>query len=275
MGSNIDDFVKADSVCRCEWHPATVFRLLDTYGGKYADGKHHLKIKDWEEILKAVNRQSEGSKTCKSVKQCRDKVDSLKKRYKLEKQKADRHGVDKVTWSFFHKLDEIMGAFNRSAKDSEIADRIEIETDKFEEYSVGNALGIAESAIVDNEIVMAENSPASASTTEEEGLSDYNLNASNNSCEKHGGRKKLQERSSKRRKTSKDTFSEQFSQICKTKAENPIQALADALVGFSQVYARIEVAKMELLTKINLELAKIRDKEDENETSSSSSANSE
>jgi len=39
---------------------------------------------------------------------------------------------------------------------------------------------------------------------------------------------------------------------------NPVQALADDLVGFSEVYSRIEVAKMELFTKMNLELARLR-----------------
>ena len=39
---------------------------------------------------------------------------------------------------------------------------------------------------------------------------------------------------------------------------NPVQALADALVGFSEVYSRIEVAKMELFSKMNLELARLR-----------------
>jgi hypothetical protein len=49
---------------------------------------------------------------------------------------------------------------------------------------------------------------------------------------------------------------------------NPVQALADALVGFSEVYSRIEVAKMKLFTKMNLELARLRKRRRKNSSNS-------
>eukprot|EP01018_Ginkgo_biloba_P013097 Gb_10120 [translate_table: standard] len=357
MGSDDDEFAKANIGSRCEWHPATVFRLLDSYAEKCVNGKHNLKTKDWEEILKSVNRQNEGSKTSKSLKQCRDKIDSLKKRYKLEKKKADNHGLDKVNWSFFEKLDEIMGILNKNGNGSESFDMVEAttvvcEAENIEGFPLENRLDMGphpEYATTEYGVITAESMPALVSPSDKacqginlklkfsrffEGMLllkftsnlvfqvatlkisvpghqcggkfqyqhamrtvmgltateiyvrlefkvlnlkafiDYNLSSGGNSCENRAARQKLQERGLKRRKDSKDRVSERFSKICKTKPGNPIQALADALVGFSEVYARIEIAKMELFTKMNLELAKLQKKEGGNGSSSSSSADS-
>jgi hypothetical protein len=38
----------------------------------------------------------------------------------------------------------------------------------------------------------------------------------------------------------------------------PMQALVDALAGFSEVYARVEIAKMEIFTSLKLRLAKLK-----------------
>nr|ADE75945.1 unknown [Picea sitchensis] len=63
-----------------------------------------------------------------------------------------------------------------------------------------------------------------------------------------------------KRKKSSASNSPSVSEKRKGKSTNPIQSLADALVGFSEVYARIEIAKMEMFTKLVLELAKLRTK---------------
>ena len=44
-------------------------------------------------------------------------------------------------------------------------------------------------------------------------------------------------------------------------SSDPIRALADAIVGFSDVYARIELAKMEIYTDLQLNIAKLQNKE--------------
>ncbi|GLJ18865.1 hypothetical protein SUGI_0337090 [Cryptomeria japonica] len=100
---------------RCEWHPGTVECLLESYGDKCCNIKGYLKIKDWEDIVRCVNAHCDASKTPKTVKQCRDKVENLKRRYKLEKRRADTRGPGTVTWSFFHQLDHIMANLNKSA----------------------------------------------------------------------------------------------------------------------------------------------------------------
>uniref|UniRef100_A0A0D6R2W5 Myb/SANT-like DNA-binding domain-containing protein n=1 Tax=Araucaria cunninghamii TaxID=56994 RepID=A0A0D6R2W5_ARACU len=119
MASDDDEFRKANLGSRAEWHPDTVARLIDGYGEKCANIKGYLKTKDWEEIVKYVNIQCEGSKVPKTMKQCREKIDSLKRRYKLEKRRAEIRGSNHVNWSFFDKLDDIMRNLRRSGNISE------------------------------------------------------------------------------------------------------------------------------------------------------------
>ena len=63
-----------------------------------------------------------------------------------------------------------------------------------------------------------------------------------------------------KRKKSSASNSPFVSKKRKGKSTNPIQSLADALVGFSEVYARIDIAMMEMFTKLVLELAKLHTK---------------
>lgn len=81
-------------------------------------------------------------------------------------------------------------------------------------------------------------------------------------CGYENGVELLESQNCKRRKSSKGLGFDQpgaNSQRPPASSDNnPVQALADALVGFSEVYSRIEVAKMELFTKMNLELARLR-----------------
>jgi hypothetical protein len=91
-----------------------------------------------------------------------------------------------------------------------------------------------------------------------DGLCDVVLNA----VGYENGVELLEPQNCKRRKSSKGLGFDQpgaNSQRPPASSDNnPVQALADALVGFSEVYSRIEVAKMELFTKMNLELARLR-----------------
>eukprot|EP01018_Ginkgo_biloba_P035880 Gb_00608 [translate_table: standard] len=290
MGSDEDEFRKVNLGSRCEWHPETVSRLLDSYGEKCSRGKGYLKTKDWEEIVRHVNIQCEGAKTGKTMKQCREKVDSLKRRYKLEKRKAEIRGSNHVEWSFFEKLDEIMRSLKKNGSVSEgqsfeLVEAMDFEVDRpdgYENHHVNNSNNhhdimnnnhrldviVPEVSIVDKGKGLLEST---------DGLCDVVLNAVGYSCDNHVGRLELPqpaEKAHKRRKSAKGLglgVSERpGAKLAKSPvSDNPVQALADALVGFSEVYSRIEVAKMELFTKMNLELAKLRKRRRKNSGSES------
>eukprot|EP01018_Ginkgo_biloba_P024984 Gb_10470 [translate_table: standard] len=269
MGSDEEEeFGKGSMGSRCEWHPGTVACLLNSYGDKCANIKGYLKIKDWEEIVRNVNAQCEGSKTPKTMKQCRDKVENLKRRYKLEKRRADTRGLSSVNWSFFDKLDEIMGSLNKSGNVME-GQSFELNEGMDCELPDGFA-GESMPMMSMSDMVLSVFGGDKGKGLIENGdcsLDDI-LNTVGYSCKNRMGRIDFQETSpekpSKRKKSSSNSpiggISDRISKKRKAKDTNPVQSLADAVVGFSEVYARIEIAKMEMFTKLILELAKLHGK---------------
>jgi len=273
------------SVSRCEWHPSTVLRLLESYGEKCGTIKGYLKIKDWDDIVRTVNAHCDASNISpKTMKQCRDKVENLKRRYKLEKRRAANRGLSSVNWSFFHKLEEIMAMATATGPDK-ATNLLEACQSSFElnqgvdcELPEGFAgesmpppppmsMSMSMSDMVLSVFAGADRGKGLVDNT---GGADCSLDdILNNVCSyssKNNRRLDFQDSSSPekqlppKRKKSSASNSPSVSKKRKGKSTNPIQSLADALVGFSEVYARIEIAKMEMFTKLVLELAKLRTK---------------
>eukprot|EP00252_Welwitschia_mirabilis_P014248 TRINITY_DN31348_c0_g1_i1.p1 TRINITY_DN31348_c0_g1~~TRINITY_DN31348_c0_g1_i1.p1 ORF type:complete len:290 (-),score=28.37 TRINITY_DN31348_c0_g1_i1:455-1324(-) len=258
MGSEDDEFRKVSLTSRCEWHPETVSRLLDSYGEKCSRGKGYLKTKDWEDIVSYVNIQLEGAKTAKTMKQCREKVDSLKRRYKLERRKAELRGSANVEWTFYGKLDEIMRCVRRSANgtvsDLELVDPLEFD-DSFGDSQNNNRsfLGNGSSKALEG-ISYDEKGKGLLETND--GLCDVVLN----SVGYENGMEFIEPQSFKRKRNSKNerNSKNQRNENKGVEEADPLQALANAVAGFSELYSRIEIAKIELFSKMHMELAKLR-----------------
>eukprot|EP01018_Ginkgo_biloba_P035866 Gb_00597 [translate_table: standard] len=266
MASDDDEIRRANLGPRAEWHPDTVARLIDGYGEKCAKIKGYLKTKDWEEIVKYVNIQCEGSKLPKTMKQCREKIDSLKRRYKLEKRRADVRGLSHVDWSFFEKLDDIMRNLRRSGNVSEgqsfeVAEALDFEVDGPNGFDGDNRSGLMITRDADKGKACIENSDV---------LLEDGLNMEGSRCSNRRARIELQDKGSKAKKALgvSDRISKRSNPNPSTNS-NPVQALADALVGFSEIYSRIENAKMELFNKMNVELAKLHKRRKKNPSSCS------
>lgn len=100
------------------WSPGATTSLLDAFGEKYAKVQGgHLRIKDWEELTAAVNARCNGERSPKSVDQCKNKVDSLKKRYKLERSRNKTSASGKIisVWPWFDRLDGLIGHVTQAA----------------------------------------------------------------------------------------------------------------------------------------------------------------
>lgn len=93
---------------REEWSDAAIACLLDAYLDKFTQlNRGNLRGRDWEEVAAAVSERSE--KQSKSVEQCKNKVDNLKKRYKLERHRLSNGGISASHWPWFKKMEEIVG----------------------------------------------------------------------------------------------------------------------------------------------------------------------
>ncbi|KAL5710085.1 hypothetical protein ACHQM5_020692 [Ranunculus cassubicifolius] len=89
------------------WSEAATATLIDAWGDRYIQlSRGNLRQKDWKEVADAVNsRQDTVNKPRKTDVQCKNRIDTIKKKYKLERSKP---GPSK--WPFFTHLDELIGA---------------------------------------------------------------------------------------------------------------------------------------------------------------------
>ncbi|KAL5740682.1 hypothetical protein ACOSP7_029563 [Xanthoceras sorbifolium] len=95
---------------REEWSDAAIACLLDAYLDKFTQlNRGNLRGRDWEEVAATVSERCEKQSKSKSVEQCKNKVDNLKKRYKLERHRMTNGGISASHWPWFKKMEEIVG----------------------------------------------------------------------------------------------------------------------------------------------------------------------
>lgn len=93
---------------REEWSDTAIGCLLDAYTEKFTQlNRGNLRGRDWEEVATTVSERCE--KQTKSVEQCKNKVDNLKKRYKLERQRMSNGGLSVSHWPWFKQMEHIVG----------------------------------------------------------------------------------------------------------------------------------------------------------------------
>ncbi|VVA09360.1 PREDICTED: UMP kinase [Prunus dulcis] len=93
---------------REEWSDSAISCLLDAYTDKFTQlNRGNLRGRDWEEVAAIVSGRCDRQR--KSVDQCKNKVDNLKKRYKLERQRMNNGGVSASHWPWFKKMENIVG----------------------------------------------------------------------------------------------------------------------------------------------------------------------
>ncbi|XP_011010401.1 PREDICTED: uncharacterized protein LOC105115258 [Populus euphratica] len=90
---------------REEWSDSAISCLLEAYTEKYNQlNRGNLRGRDWEEVAEVVSERGGSNK--KSVEQCKNKIDNLKKRYKVELQRISGSGS---SWHWFKHIEAIMG----------------------------------------------------------------------------------------------------------------------------------------------------------------------
>ncbi|KAL0722573.1 hypothetical protein Bca4012_037172 [Brassica carinata] len=102
------------------WSEEATKVLIEAWGERFSEpGKGTLKQQQWKEVAEVVNE----SRQCKYLKtdvQCKNRIDTVKKKYKQEKAKiASGDGPSK--WVFFKKLEALIGGGNNTSKSSDKA----------------------------------------------------------------------------------------------------------------------------------------------------------
>ncbi|XP_062089413.1 trihelix transcription factor ENAP1-like [Humulus lupulus] len=92
-----------------DWTERETFVLLDAWGERFLQrGKKSLRSEEWQEVAEKV---SEVSKIDRTDTQCRNRLDTLKKKYKKEKANSSMGGTSK--WSYFKKMDLLLSTANQ------------------------------------------------------------------------------------------------------------------------------------------------------------------
>ncbi|KVI07029.1 Pentatricopeptide repeat-containing protein [Cynara cardunculus var. scolymus] len=90
------------------WSEAGTETLIESWGDRYLQlNRGNLRQKDWKDVAHAVNANRDELKPPRTDVQCKNRIDTLKKKYKLEKSKPTPS-----KWPFFHRLDDLIGAAN-------------------------------------------------------------------------------------------------------------------------------------------------------------------
>ncbi|KAI7729605.1 hypothetical protein M8C21_012047 [Ambrosia artemisiifolia] len=95
---------------REEWSATAITILLDSFTERYIElDRKNLRRKDWEVVANLVAEGCD-KQNRKSIEQCKNKVDNLKKRYKLETQRMENDVGSVSNWIWFKKMDYLFGA---------------------------------------------------------------------------------------------------------------------------------------------------------------------
>ncbi|KAI5067425.1 hypothetical protein GOP47_0017953 [Adiantum capillus-veneris] len=101
------------------WSENATFTLIQAWGDRYLElNRGNLKQKHWKDVADCVNsRLLSSSKPPKTDVQCKNRLDTLKKKYKIEKSKLVTGGAPSK-WAFFDRLDELIGSSKKNKAQS-------------------------------------------------------------------------------------------------------------------------------------------------------------
>jgi hypothetical protein len=96
------------------WSEDATSTLVDAWGERYLDlNRGNLRQKHWQEVADAVNdvhAAGNNKKARRTDVQCKNRIDTLKKKYKIEKARvSESDGGYQSPWPFFSRLDILIG----------------------------------------------------------------------------------------------------------------------------------------------------------------------
>ncbi|KAK4379149.1 hypothetical protein RND71_001011 [Anisodus tanguticus] len=107
----------SDRLKRDEWSEGAVSCLLEAYEAKWIlRNRAKLKGQDWEDVAKHVSARGNLTKSPKTQPQCKNKIESIKKRYRSESATA----ADASSWPLYPRLDLLLRGNNASAASSSL-----------------------------------------------------------------------------------------------------------------------------------------------------------
>ncbi|KAJ8545441.1 hypothetical protein K7X08_018024 [Anisodus acutangulus] len=94
------------------WSEQATWTLVDAWGRRYMEmNRGNLRQKDWQQVSDSVNvLHGHTNKSRRTDVQCKNRIDTLKKKYKVEKAKiVESNGTLTSSWPFFERMDMLIG----------------------------------------------------------------------------------------------------------------------------------------------------------------------
>ncbi|KAK8939917.1 hypothetical protein KSP40_PGU012052 [Platanthera guangdongensis] len=93
------------------WSEGETSMLVNAWGDRYLElNRGNLRQKQWQEVADSVNsRPGGGRRPPRTDVQCKNRIDTLKKKYKIEKSKIS-NGAVASQWPFYSHLDMLVGS---------------------------------------------------------------------------------------------------------------------------------------------------------------------
>nr|XP_010913605.1 trihelix transcription factor ASIL1 [Elaeis guineensis] len=93
---------------RDDWSESGVLCLLEAYESRWIlRNRAKLKGSDWEDIARQVSVRCLGTKALKTPAQCKNKIESMKKRYRAESAAA-HESKSCSSWQFYARMDGLL-----------------------------------------------------------------------------------------------------------------------------------------------------------------------
>ncbi|XP_073048191.1 trihelix transcription factor ENAP1-like [Primulina eburnea] len=103
------------------WTEEATWTLVETWGRRYVElNRGNLRQKDWQEVADVVNaHHGHTKKSRRTDVQCKNRIDTLKKKYKIEKTKiAESDGALTSSWPFFPRMEYLIVANSNKHQNS-------------------------------------------------------------------------------------------------------------------------------------------------------------
>lgn len=94
------------------WSEDATSTLIDAWGRRFLElNRGNLRQKDWQDVADSVNSlHGLTKKTHRTDVQCKNRIDTVKKKYKTERARVSAsHGSFVSSWPFYGRLDELIG----------------------------------------------------------------------------------------------------------------------------------------------------------------------
>ncbi|KZV56090.1 hypothetical protein F511_06107 [Dorcoceras hygrometricum] len=96
-----------------DWTEHETVILLDAWGERFLkQGRKSLRSEEWQEVAEKVSQESKIERTDT---QCRNRLDTLKKKYKKEKMKLGVTGESTSKWVCYKKMDMLLSSIPQKA----------------------------------------------------------------------------------------------------------------------------------------------------------------